>query len=194
MIVKKYITKKNYMIYILIVTLLLLTMPHLTRIISNKTTILPGESTYYHLGIAELLNNNEISVNDIFPDPLVKPTRPIMITPYHLLISYLENYLPIETTTFILLILLGISSVLLFNSILMRFRLALFKRFVIIILMVLSPLFLRTFLIPDQAFVVIFLQLLGFFLYTSKSQIQVGNILFQYFLIYSYLFLVYSMH
>jgi len=177
-----YITKKNYILYIILITAIFLIVPHMIRYVNYGELILPGDKSYYHLSISEQLLNKELSVNEVFSqaglsktnfnDKLIIPFRPLIITPYHLIIAAFGRYIPYISLTGImlgLLIMFGLASVFLFDRILERFKVSYLQRFIILLLLVLSPLFLQTFLMPDQIYFVIFLQLLGFYLYTSKT-------------------------
>lgn len=178
----KYINKKNYILYIILITTIFLIVPHIIRYINYGESILPGDKSYYHLSISEQLLNKELSVNEFFSqadlsqinsnDNLIVPFRPVIITPYHLIITALGRYIPYISLTWAmlgLLIMFGLASVFLFDRILERFNVSYLQRGIILLLLVLSPLFLQTFLMPDQIYFIIFLQLFGFYLYTSKT-------------------------
>ena len=163
---KKYIKQKNYLTHILIVTFILLLIPTVARYIQDAP-ILPGDESYYDIYVAT--QNKEFFTADLPHDNLIVPYKPVITTPYHKMLGFLNGYVSIGWLSFILAMILGLLSVFLFNRILKRFKIVYFQRFAILMILILSPLFLRTFLIPDQTYFIIFLQLLGFYLFSSRK-------------------------
>ncbi|MFH1440128.1 MAG: hypothetical protein ABIG89_06165 [Candidatus Woesearchaeota archaeon] len=169
MILKKYVTKDNYKMYMLIIVVILLILPTLLRYIMMGKIVLADDQAYQDLSISDMLRDKDISFTESIHDLLIVPSRPIITTPYHLLIGHLGNFFRTELITIFLMIMLGVISLLLFEKILSRFEIPYFQRFIIIIFLALSPLFLYNFLIPTQTHFIIFLQLLGFYLYSNKD-------------------------
>ncbi|MBT4540517.1 hypothetical protein HOC35_03310 [Candidatus Woesearchaeota archaeon] len=167
---KKHIKQKNYNYYILAVVILLLLFPYVIRYLTQDTLLIPGDKIYNHLSLAEVTQEYSFLHSKIVNDPLILPSRANIITPFHMLINLLGKIIPINAAIMVLSLLLGILSAIIFNAILKRFKFLYFQRFAIMMILVLSPLFLNTFLIPDQTFFIIFLQLLGFYLYTKTTK------------------------
>ncbi len=179
MVFNEYIKEKNYYIYILVIALIFLAMPYFIRMIGHESMLIPGDKSYNHMAITETAFNKQTALFQIVNDPLIVPTRAQIITPYHMLLATFDKIFPLTAIIVVLSILLGLATLFLFDRILARFGFEYFERFVMCILLVLSPLFLGTYLIPDQIYFAIFLQLLGFYLYinTKKSYVKYLSLL-----------------
>jgi hypothetical protein len=145
-------------------------MPYFIRMLGHGYMMIPGDKSYNHLTISETAFSNSTLMFQTVNDPLIVPSRAQIVTPYHILLAGLGNLFPSAAVIVVLAILLGITTLFLFDRILARFGFEYFERFVMAILLVMSPLFLSTYLIPDQIYFAIFLQLLGFYLYTCTKK------------------------
>jgi hypothetical protein len=167
---KKYIKQKNYRYYVIATLIILLLFPYVLRFLNQGSFIVPGDNSYNHLSLAE--QSKDYSLFNTINDSLIHPSRAKVITPYHVILNQIAKVIPINVAVIILSLLLGIITIILFNAILKRFKLLYFQRFAIIMVLVLSPLFLNTFLIPEQTFFIIFMQILAFYLYTRKDNLK----------------------
>ena len=166
---KKYIKQNNYKYYLIVALIILVIFPYILRYLNQGSLIVPGDKSYDHISLAEATGDLPFFQTTI-DDSLIYPSRAKIITPYHKILNFLSIFAPINAVVILLSLLLGMLSIVLFNAILEIFKLSYFQRFVITMSLVLSPLFLNTFLIPEQTFFIIFIQLFAFYIYIRKDR------------------------
>ncbi len=158
----KKITNKGTLLIVLIVALLILLTPHLIRIIKYDSILL-GKEPYYHIRMAEHLKNFDIPDND----PLID--RPYVLNPYHMVLAASSFIMPLELASKLVPFLLGILSAYLLFLIFNDLNLGKNKILIILLMFVTSPIFIFIFATSSQYSIIIFLNLLGFYLYMKKT-------------------------
>jgi len=157
-----FVTKKTAFTYLIIFCILALLLPAAIRYASFGSIIPMEDESFYNLRLSE----NILEKNDNF----VVPVTYIESNPYHILI-YSIKFLGLNATTssFLVGIILGMLSVILYYMIMGRFNLPLHHKFFSMLFLVLSPVFIYTFSVFNKYTFIIFLQLLGFFLLTKQK-------------------------
>jgi hypothetical protein len=157
--------EKKFYLTIILITLLLLLLPHLIRLIAFNN-IMAGEDTYYNLRFAEyIMQNLKIPATD----PLVD--RIYAYNPYHVVLAAAGYFTGVELASKIVPLILGILSMTLFYMIMKNLKLGEKKRFFICLILALSPIFIYTFSTSSQFALIIFLNILGFYFFIKKQRI-----------------------
>jgi hypothetical protein len=150
---------------IALITLLVLLLPHLIRFLAYGN-ITAGDEAYYHSRFAEYIENNfKIPTND----PLID--RAYTYNPYHFILAAVSYAVGVDFASKAIPIILGILSMTLFYRIMENLKLIEKKRFFICLILALSPIFIYTFSTSSQFAIIIFLNLLGFYLFIKKQKI-----------------------
>lgn len=161
--IKKIIKKEKYTIIIFIIlSIILLSAPLISRFI-NKDPVIIGDTPYYNLRIAKEIADKK----DISYDQLSYAGRNYIFDPYHYFLSFIYKIFGIF---FFLPFVLGIFSIIIFYYLIKKLELNPLKYFLIMLTLVLSPIFIYTFTVLNKHSLVIFLMLLGFLLFTDKRK------------------------
>ena len=159
--IKKIIKSENKAFIIcFIVTIILLSIPLIIRFTAEEPLII-GDKPYYHMRIAK---------NLIDYDPLSYMGRTYVFDPYNNFLSF--GYGLFGNIFFIVLpFILGIVSVIIFFFIIKKLKLNLSIRFLIMLTLILSPIFVYTFTVLNKHSLIIFIMLLGFLFFINKSKL-----------------------
>jgi hypothetical protein len=150
----KPLTQKQMLALSILSAIILLSLIPAIRFAANKP-ILPGDTPYYHLRMANHIKESGIPLQD----PLIQ--RPYSLQPYHLISSL--------TTSILIPWLCGLLSIILFYLILKQLNIESFNISIILLVLILSPLFIFLFSTSNQYAVTITLMLLGFLLFTKEK-------------------------
>jgi hypothetical protein len=165
--IEKYLKNKNEIPYIILLALIVLISPLVVRALFFEGALM-GDEPYYHMRIAEeILNGHALPAIDA----LVYGERDYVFNPYHLMLAAFGIIFTIESASKILPFLMGMLSALLFNSILGYFRVEPPKRLIILSFFIFSPVFIYMFSFSTPLCMLVFLDLLGVWLFTKKSPV-----------------------
>jgi len=162
---EKILNKKNIFTYLMLLAIIILLLPTLTRLLSQNSTYL-GPNAYYHARMAKTIKENGIPSID----GLSYGGREYSPHIYHLILAGASNIIPLNILLFILPFILGISSLILFYLILKKLRQ---KRQLIslsILILIMSPIFIYLFTTINQNTLPIFLNLIAIYLFLSKPK------------------------
>lgn len=164
--------KRNVFVFALIALFIVLTLPTFLRFYAGNDSLV-GSEPYYHFRAArELLEEGSLNLfsppKDV-PDLSYSP-RDYFFNPYHYLLVYASRLVSLQTASRVVPFIMGIASLLLFNLILRRFVGEGYKRHLILLMLVLSPVFIYTFTVSNPHSAAIALTLLGFYLFMLESR------------------------
>lgn len=149
--------KKNFLFYIIITTIVLISLPLVIRFLSHGAFFI-GEEPYYHMRVAEKISRT---------DNLIFFKRPLLVTPYHFLLIPFNKYLTIS----VLSLILALATIIIFYLILKKYKISPEHRFFISMLLIVSPVFIYLFAVPNPNSLAILLTLTGFYLFLKKNKI-----------------------
>ncbi len=160
------------LIAILLAVITLIIVPSIRFFNYNSSQ--PGELPYYNSNLAEYISEKGIPSTEPFIN------RPYILQPYHLVLSAAFSLASQKFAQFLLPFMLGILSVIIFYLILKELKLEPFKKALILLLTITSPVFIYTFSTSNQHSLSLFILLLGFYFFIkeSKSSIIISSILF----------------
>lgn len=165
--------KRNVFAIMLIMLLVVLLVPTLSRFYVGNSSFV-GSEPYYHYHITNELSKTG-SVNIFDPPGGVEDKsyseRDVVFTPFHYLLAYLSYFISLAGAIRVLPLILGILSVLVFNMILKRFIDVDYKRHVILLLLVINPAFIYAFTVANPHCAAIFFTLLGFYLFMIDGKL-----------------------
>lgn len=147
------LTRRKANLLVLVLTVSVLVIPWVMRWISGNFNLM-GQFPYHHLHLSE------------HPELLFQPR---FFTPYDLILFLLNSLIETEAWSVILPLMLGVGTVLLFNSLLRDFDLTEEKKFFILAFFILSPAFIYFYTFSNQYSLIIFLLLLVFNILKIKS-------------------------
>jgi len=167
MILQRYINEKTVFFTSLVLLIIVLSMPYTIRTLNNNNTLIDSFS-YYHARIAK-----EVLEKGVLPDydNLLFGGRAYIFNPYHLFIAFFAKFVGIEFVSKFIPFLLGIFSFLVFYLILKNLKIKLLNRFLIIIVLVLSPVYMYTFSISNPYSLIILLNLLGLYFFLKSKRV-----------------------
>ncbi|PIZ53569.1 hypothetical protein COY26_01605 [Candidatus Woesearchaeota archaeon CG_4_10_14_0_2_um_filter_33_10] len=152
------LTEKNTLVYVILAAVIVLLIPYLVRFLFYDN-IMIGEESYYHANIARQI----IEQKSLIQDPNY------VFNPYHLVLASAGYFIGIDLASKIIPFLLGLLSVLMFYLILKEFKIEIMQRFVILLILVISPAFIYLSVISNTNSVPVFLSLLGIYLFFKKN-------------------------
>jgi len=158
----KPLSQKQILSYSILLAVFLLLLIPSVRFLTDKP-ILPGAAPYYHLRMAEYIKENGIPNQDALI------SRPYLLQPYHLMMALTGNFTNIYLSSIVIPIICGLASLLLFYFILKQLKINSFDISAILFVLILSPLFIFLFSISNQYSPIIFLILLGFYLFIKDK-------------------------
>lgn len=169
----KKMKEKHALIFILCLAFILLAAPLLVRLFFYDNTM-AGTESYYHLRMASLMQKQ----GTLTLDPLLSGTRFYTPNPYHYVLVFLGNIIPIEILSIILPVVFGLITVLLLFFIIKKFVRKLHTRFLIVFFIVLSPVFIYVFSHQQSLTLLVFLIVLGFFFFSKKGKWPILGLVF----------------
>ncbi len=158
------LTHKKVFWYSILLTVIVLSIIPLIRVFYFNS-ILPEDEPYYHARMATYLMENKVPSQD----PLVD--RPYHLQPYHLLLGISTKIFGIYFASLIIPYLFGIISIIFLNFIFRKLKFRSLKTFLILLILILSPVFIYTFSVSNSYCISIFLLILGFYLFIKEKKI-----------------------
>jgi len=155
---KMKLTEKNALVYVMLAAVIVLLIPHLARFLFYNN-IMIGQESYYHATIAKQI----IGQKSLIHDPKY------VFNPYHLVLALAGYSIGVEFASKLIPFLLGMLSVLFFYLILKEFKIEIKKRFVISIILIISPSFIYLSTLSNSYSVPVFLTILGIYLLFKKN-------------------------
>lgn len=162
--IEKYFNEKNTIFFILLIAVIVLLSPCMLRLTDGNNTLI-GDKAYYHARIAETTSTDGI----IGYDELSYQGRTYIFKPYHLILSWLIFITDIETASQSLVFLCGIASVVLFFFILRELKIEIFKRALILFILILSPAFIYTFSVSNKHAIAVPFMLAGVYFLARRK-------------------------
>jgi len=162
---EKILNKKNIFTYLIILAIIILLIPILARLLSNNPSYL-GSNAYYHTRIAQTIKEKGVPTTDF----LSYGGREYSPNIYHLILAGISFIIPLNILLFIIPLILGIFSLILFHSILKRLRQK--KQLISLsaLILIMSPIFIYLFTTTNQNNIPIFLNLFAIYFFLSKSK------------------------
>jgi hypothetical protein len=157
------IKEKELLIYLLLISLVLLLVPQLVRLPVGLDVIV-GQQTYHHAILAENLVESGFPLIKLFEN----------YSPYHYLVAFLGSFLSIGLATKIISIFLGLLTTFLFFLLLAEFGIGKNKRFLIILLFVMSPIFIYSFTFANPYSLALALSFLGVYFFLKNKNIYLA--------------------
>jgi len=152
------LTEKNTLVYVMLAAVIVLLIPLLVRFLFYKDVMI-GEESYYHANIARQI----IEQKSLIQDPNY------IFNPYHLVLASIGYLIGIDLASKLIPFLFGLLSVLMFYLILKEFKIETTQRFVILLILVISPAFVYLSVVSNTQSVPVFLTLLGIYLFFKKN-------------------------
>lgn len=151
-----------YVLFIAAIALILL--PFVMRALNDNMT-LPGEEAYYHARIAKQIIENS------FPeqDDAVSYGRPYYLNPYHAVLAAFSYVFGVLNASRIVPLIAGLLSVLIFYTLLAKFKLDRLAILSILGVFILSPLFSYSFSLSTPACLMILFNLLGLYFFMKDK-------------------------
>ncbi len=131
--IKKYITRKRVIMFMILLVLLVSSIIPFIRIISNKPLLI-GELPYYDARISETI----LEKGSTFEDDLISGGRNYILKPHHLILAPLLYFFVPELTILIISFISGALSIVLFYLILKKLKMQLHQRFFILLILLLT--------------------------------------------------------
>ena len=159
---------KNWRLFlgIILLGLVILLIPHLINLNQSESYLL-GDETYFNLNIANKIKENQFDSNIfIIQDNSAYINRQVITNPYQLLLSLLNN---LELFSIIIPILFGLISLLLVYLILRRLNINKDIRFLTMVMVIFSPIFVYVFSLSTKYSMIITLMLLGYYFFLKES-------------------------
>lgn len=167
---KDNLKEREFVFYVIIISFLILLLPHLLRFFSGNMALMGGQA-YYHAGAAENLLANNFNAEGNADDMKVYGGRRFVSLPYHFMLAVFGSLFGMETASRLLPFLLGLFSVMIFYNLMKNFGLGLFERFIVSLLLIISPPFIYLFTISNPNAFSVFITLLGSLLFLRQNKI-----------------------
>jgi len=175
------IKESEYFFYILLIAFVVLMAPHLIRFASGNTTLI-GAQPYLHARIAEGMDWANIA-DTRFVDDLILGGRLIQYNPYHYLLAVSGHLFTVTTASKMLPFVFGLLTITFFYFTLKSLGIKSLNRFILSVLLVLSPPFIYLFSVSTPSSMSISLTMLGLYLYLSDKKYALGASLFCFFIV-----------
>ncbi|MBW2966249.1 hypothetical protein KY342_04050 [Candidatus Woesearchaeota archaeon] len=160
----KNLTENKVLIYSLFLTVLVLSIVSLIRFFYYDNIVI-GEQPYYNIRMAKHILENGFPLRD----PLVD--SPYLFQPFHFVLAGFSSLFGVSFASFLLPILSGLISVLLFYLILKELKVNCLNKLASLFILIISPIFVYTFSILNSYSLSIVVLLLAFFLFIKKQKI-----------------------
>ncbi len=152
------LTEKNTLVYVMLAAFIVLLILYLVRFLFYNN-IMIGEESYYHANIARQIIEQKSLIQDLN----------YVFNPYHLVLASIGYLIGIDLASKLIPFLFGLLSVLVFYLILREFKIEIKQRFIILLILVISPAFIYLSAISNTHSVPVFLTLLGIYLFSKKN-------------------------
>jgi asparagine N-glycosylation enzyme membrane subunit Stt3 len=157
------LTENKVLVYSLILTIIILSIIPAIRFFVFDN-ILIGENSYYHIRISQYILEKGMPLED----PLVD--APYLMKPLHLVLAGFFSFLGAPLSSFLVPLLLGILSVVIFYFLLKELRINILSKFFSLFILIISPVFIYTFSTLNSYSLSVFILLLAFLLFMKKSR------------------------
>jgi hypothetical protein len=155
---------KQYLIALFLIAFFILCLPYFFRFSNGNHTFIGSEAHYHARLAAEIAENGLIK-----KDPMIN--EKYHLNPYHFVLAASSKILPLELSSIVIPILLGLLSVLFlylsFSDIKFKYLRSLF----VLLVFILSPIFISSFTLSSPRALAVFLLALGFYLFQKKNKI-----------------------
>jgi len=158
------LTHRKVFWYSILLTVIILSIVPLIRI-AYFDSVLPEDEPYYNARMATYIMDNKVPSTD----PLVE--RPYHLQPYHLLLGLFTRIFGIYFSSLIIPYIFGIVSIMFLNFIFRKLKFRPLKTFLILLILILSPVFIYTFSISTSYCISVFLLIFGFYLFIKEKKI-----------------------
>ncbi|MBT7903400.1 hypothetical protein HN587_06070 [Candidatus Woesearchaeota archaeon] len=169
--------KQNLLIFLVAAFIIFLLLPYAGRFANNEPLMI-GSEPYYHARLAQSL----IDYDRVSPDKLdiiqslpsiqdsAFHSRNMYFSFYHVFLALFGFIFSLKYISILLPLIFGILSLFIFNKILISFEFPKFTRQIILIFLVISPAFVYLFSFSNPHSIIIFLTLLGFYLFIQEGK------------------------
>ena len=164
---KKQITRKHALIIILVLSTILLLLPHAMRFAKGNVSMI-GHESYYNAWHASIASGKITLIED---DPLSYEHGKDVINPYHILLSFAAMVMNIAIASKIIPFIMGIMSAALFYFILTGIKLTENKVFLSALFFVSSPIYIYIFTVSSHYSLIVFLNLLGLYSFMKNKKL-----------------------
>ena len=161
--------EREFIFYVVMIAFLILLMPHLVRFFSGNTALMGGQA-YYHSRAAENLIADDFNAWGNADDSTIYGGRRFVYLPYHFMLAIFGSLLGVETASRLLPFLLGMFSVMIFYNLMKDFGLGHLERFIVSLLLIISPPFIYLFTISNPNAFSVFITLLGALLFLRQNK------------------------
>jgi hypothetical protein len=153
----------NIFLFGLVICIFVLLVPLFLRYSHGNSTPI-GTMSYYHLRMSQtILESHQI----LKLDPLT--LKPYRFEPYHLVLAALGFFFGLEFASTVLPFILGVLSFIFFYAILKSIKISLEQRFIMLLVLLASPIFIYTYTVSNEYACAIFFVLLGLLLFMRKN-------------------------
>jgi len=152
------LTEKNTIIYVMIAALIIISIPFLMRFLFYDN-IMIGDEPYYHATIARQMIEQKSLIHDVN----------YVFNPYHLVLASAGYFIGVDLASKLIPFLLSLLSVLIFYLILKEFKIEIKERFVVLLILIISPAFIYLSVISNTYSVPVFLIILGIYFLFKKN-------------------------
>lgn len=163
----KYVSDWKSVAFFIMLGLVFLLAPQLIRLADNNPSLVGG-TPYLDMRIAELISEKGV----VFEDNMVEGGRAFLPDPYQGLLSLLGRFLPLDLVSRIMPMFFGLISLLLIYLVLEKLNVDNVVKTTVIMITVLSPIFIYTFLIASKYTLIITLMLAGLYFYVSEGRLN----------------------
>jgi hypothetical protein len=157
------LTENKVLVYSLILTIIILSIIPAIRFFSFDNLLI-GENSYYHVRLSKYILEKGMPLED----PLIG--APYLMKPIHLVLAGFFSFLGAPFSSFLVPLLLGILSVIIFYFILKDLRVGILNKFFSLFILIISPIFIYTFSTLNSYSLSIFILLSAFLLFIKKSK------------------------
>ncbi len=155
---------KQYLIALFLIAFFILCLPYFFRL-SNGNHIFIGSEAHYHARLSSEIAENGL----IKKDPLLN--EKYHLNPYHFVLAASSKILPLELSSIIIPIVLGLFSILFLYLSFLDIKFKYLRSLFVLLVFILSPIFISSFTLSSPRALAVFLLALGFYLFQKKNKI-----------------------
>jgi len=148
-----------------LISLFVLITPHIVRLFNHDPALI-GDEPYYHARIAR----QTAETGGFTEDNFVHGSRQYNFDPYHSILALFSMIFGVVLASIIVPFCCGMLSVWLFYLILKKLKFNKLNRIAISLVFILSPVFIYIFSLSTPFCIIVFLDLLGFYLFLKKEK------------------------
>ncbi|MCK4521850.1 MAG: hypothetical protein KAU20_04705 [Nanoarchaeota archaeon] len=163
---KNYITEKKAILFIILLAVIILSIIPVIRFLRYDSMPI-GDKPYYDARISEHILEKGMPQHD----SMIYGGRDYLFNPYHFILAGFSYIFGISFSLILLPFLTGLLSAILFYLLLKKLKVKLEKRFLVSIILILSPVFIYIFSVSNRHCASVFLILLGFYLFLKKGKV-----------------------